>query len=184
MLPYDWHFFVLKTFLKIVLIKKSMWKFLISKFYISLRNIKKYLLQARTQVSTWAFPAFVFAILFCLALPHSEQVFVVESGVSFSQLPGFERVFILCVLQLNSCPKDVLPFSWIALPDTLALYCTSWEGGLLAVVTVPSVLRASWSSEFFQRPEQYLFISGLWEKERNLLHLSCFIVLLKSRSGE
>lgn len=99
-------------------------------------------------------------------------------------LARFQRVFIVYVLKRNSCPKDTLPFNWIPLPDTLALYYTFWEGGSLAVVTVPSVLRASWSHEFFQSTEQCLFISGLWEKKGNLPPLSCFIVLLKSISGE
>lgn len=122
----------------------------------------------------WVLPAFLFAIFFCLALPQSEQEIVVGSGVSFSRLPGFECVFVLCVFQLDSCPKAVLPFNWIALPDTLALHCASCEGGLLAVVTVPAVLRVSWSREFFQSPEQCLLISGLWEKKETCLifHIS------------
>lgn len=56
---------------------------------------------------------------FCLMLPYSEQVFVVEIWVTFCLLPG-EHVFILFALKLNFQPKDVLPFNWIALPDTLA----------------------------------------------------------------
>lgn len=42
-------------------------------------NIKiKIISQAGTQFPILVFPAVVFAIFFCLMLPHTEQVFVVE----------------------------------------------------------------------------------------------------------
>lgn len=124
-----------------------MWKFLILKMCISL-YIYIFVSQTRTLISTWVFPAFVFAIFFCIATQRA-NVFSGKWSLVLT-LARFWTCFY-SVFQLNSCPKDVLPFNWIALPGTLALYYTSWEGGLLAVVTVPSVLKASWNHEVFSK---------------------------------
>lgn len=157
----------------------------IKNLYFFIYILKIFVSQAKTQVSTWVFSAFVFSIFFCLALPHTEQVSVVESGVSFSHLPGF-NVFLLCMFS-NGILVQRTHYHLTGYPcQTPWLYITLFEReDYLLWWLCHLFLRASWSHEFFKALNNVCsFLVFERKKETSLLFhvsLSCLRAYLVSR---